>query len=332
MLDLKQLLGRDPIRVNADRDYLEGKRVMVTGAGGSIGSELCKQIYIETPYLIMLDRDESALHALQLFLESRGLLEDVRIVLADIQDKAGIDRMMQRYQPEVVFHAAAFKHQPLLARYPDQAIRNNVLGTANVLAAAIEHGVQTFVNISTDKAANPTCPLGCSKRITERLTSWAATKTQRQFLSVRFGNVLGSRGSVLDTLRTQQRRGLPFEITDPEVSRFFMLVEEAVGLTIHAGGIGKPGQALVLDMGQPVRIADLARRLDPSRGVVYSGLREGEKLVEGLLGDGEVDCRPEHELIMHVEVPGLDPAMIDIDLDMCTDLGANLYLHNLARR
>jgi FlaA1/EpsC-like NDP-sugar epimerase len=332
-LDLLSLLDRGPIPVHADWGYLRDRKVMVTGAGGSIGSELCRQIYRYTPDVIMVDRDESALHATQLSIHGYSTLDDLRVVLADVQNRAGIHRMMERYRPEVVFHAAAFKHQPLLERYPDEAVRNNVWGTANVLSAAVEYDVGTFVNISTDKAVNPSCVLGRSKRVTERITSWAAEKTGRRFVSVRFGNVLGSRGSVLDNLLEQRRRSIAFSIAGSKVSRYFMLVEEAVGLTIHAGGIGDRGQALVLDMGKPVRIVDIARRLDPQRPITYTGLRSGEKEREELVGRGETAVRSGHPLITCVDVPGLDPVTTEgIDLETCSDLSVRGQLAALVAR
>ncbi|MEY4338693.1 MAG: hypothetical protein RLZ14_543 [Actinomycetota bacterium] len=209
-------------------------------------------------------------------------------------------------RPHVVFHAAALKHLTLLQAAPDEAWKTNVLGTHNVLEAALAHGVERMVNISTDKAANPTSVLGYSKRLTEGLTSHAATRSSGAFVSVRFGNVLGSRGSVLTAFAAQSAAGGPISVTHPEVTRYFMTVEEAVRLTIFAGAIGRSGEVLVLDMGEPVRIADVAKRFadqhTPPLRIVYTGLRPGEKLHEELLATDEADQRPVHPLISHVPV------------------------------
>jgi FlaA1/EpsC-like NDP-sugar epimerase len=319
---ISDLLGRPAasIDVAAVREYVAGKRVLVTGAGGSIGAELCRQLHKLGPArLIMLDRDESALHAVQLALEGRALLDSEEMVLADIRDRHRVGEVFARFRPDIVFHAAALKHLPLLELWPAEALKTNVLGTLAVLEAAAEHGVQSFVNISTDKAASPVSVLGYSKRITERLTAYMAGQAGATYLSVRFGNVLGSRGSVLTTLSAQIASGGPVTITDPDVTRYFMLADEAVQLVLQAAVIGRGGEVLVLDMGQPVRIADMARRLVAGSGrevdIVFTGLRPGEKLHEDLLGPGERDLRPCHPLISQVpvselssaEVTGLDP-------------------------
>ena len=307
------LLGRHQVETDLDAiaHTLRGKRVLVTGAGGSIGSELCRQIYRYDPAeLIMLDRDESALHAVQLAIHGQLLFDDDPTVLADIRDEASLREVFETRLPEVVFHAAALKHLPLLEKYPAEAVKSNVWGTLTVLRAAQSVGVATFVNISTDKAANPISVLGYSKRIAERLTAQVATETDGEtYLSVRFGNVLGSRGSVLTAFSSQIEAGGPITVTDPDVTRYFMTVQEAVQLVIQAAAIGRDGEALVLDMGEPVRIADVAEQLvaqspDPIE-IVYTGLRPGEKLDEDLFGEGEMDERPVHPLISHVRVPPL---------------------------
>lgn len=316
-VSVADLLGRHEIDTDLSSiaDYLTGKRVLVTGAGGSIGSELCRQIYRFAPdTLIMLDRDESALHAVQLAIHGRALLDDDELVVADIRDAERLREVFHQHRPEVVFHAAALKHLTLLERHPEEGVKTNVLGTLNVLAAAMECGVGRFVNISTDKAADPTSMLGYTKRIAERLTAWAATQDDGTYLSVRFGNVLGSRGSVLTSFQAQIAAGGPVTVTDPEVTRFFMTVEEAVQLVIQAGAVGRDGEALVLDMGEPVRIADVARRLIDESGrrieIVFTGLRPGEKLHEVLRASDEDDVRPMHPLISHVCVPVLHPKQI----------------------
>ncbi len=306
------LLGRRQLETDlpAVAGYLSGKRVLVTGAGGSIGSELCRQLQHFAPAeLIMLDRDESALHAVQLSLDGRALLDSAALILADLRDSATVRRVFADRRPEVVFHTAALKHLPLLQRFPGEAVLGNVWATQELLEAA--RGVERFVNISTDKAANPCSVLGYSKRITERLTAYAARAYPGVFLNVRFGNVLGSRGSVLVAFTAQAAAGGPITVTHPEVTRYFMTVQEAVQLVILAAAIGRDGEALVLDMGKPVRINDVARRVagqgDDPVEIVYTGLRPGEKLHEELFGAGEADVRPRHPLVSHVPVPPLHP-------------------------
>jgi FlaA1/EpsC-like NDP-sugar epimerase len=310
------LLGRHEVHTDLESiaGYLTGKRVLVTGAGGSIGSELCRQIYRFAPSdLIMVDRDESALHAVQLSIEGRAMLDSPSLVLLDIRDTETVERLFAERQPEVVFHAAALKHLPLLERHPEEAVKTNVWGTLSLLGVAMSHGVERFVNVSTDKAADPCSVLGYSKRITERLTAYFAEQSSGVYLSVRFGNVLGSRGSVLETFRSQLEAGGPLTVTDPDVTRYFMTVEEAVQLVVQAGAIGRSGEALVLDMGEPVRITEVASRLAGMSNrpieITYTGLRRGEKLREVLLGQDEADERPVHPAISHVPVPPLDPEL-----------------------
>jgi FlaA1/EpsC-like NDP-sugar epimerase len=252
----------------------------------------------------------------QLILHGRALLDSEETVLADIRDQRRVREVFGTFRPDIVFHAAALKHLPLLERCPAEALKSNVWGTLTVLEAAAEYGVQSFVNVSTDKAANPVSVLGYSKRIAERLTAYMAARTGAAYLSVRFGNVLGSRGSVLASLSAQVAAGGPVTVTHPEVSRYFMIADEAVQLVLQAAVIGRGGEALVLDMGEPVRIADIARRLIAGSGrevdIVFTGLRPGEKLAEDLLGAGEADYRLCHPLICHVPVPSLSPAQVTV--------------------
>src|SRR5664280_2108858 len=320
-LDMADLLGRRQVETDLDSiaGYLTGKRVLVTGAGGSIGSELCRQVARYAPAeLMMLDRDESGLHAVQLSLTGRALLDSPDVILADIRDVEHVNRVFSERRPEVVFHAAALKHLPMLEQYPGEAVKTNVWGTLAVLQAAAAGGVERFVNISTDKAADPISALGYSKRIAERLTACIAQDASGTFLSVRFGNVLGSRGSVLTAFAAQVAAGGPVTVTDPLVTRYFMTVQEAVQLVIQAGAIGRDGEALVLDMGKPVSIDEIARMLAAKAArpceIVYTGLRPGEKLHEDLIATGEPDFRPVHPLISHVHVPVLDPgAALEMD-------------------
>jgi len=318
---ISDLLGRRPVQtdVASVAGHFAGQRILVTGAGGSIGSELCRQLnHFKPAELIMLDRDESALHAVQLALHGRALLDSDGSVLADIRDPRRIRQVFEQFRPQIVFHAAALKHLPLLERYPAEALKTNVWGTCTVLEAAAACGVESFVNISTDKAADPVSVLGYSKRAAERLTAHMAGQAAGTYLSVRFGNVLGSRGSVLTALSAQIAAGGPVTVTHPEVSRYFMTADEAVQLVLQAAVIGRDGEVLVLDMGEQIRIADMARRLVATVprpvDIVYTGLRPGEKLTEDLLGAGEQDERPYHPLIRHVPVSPLPPdAVMGLD-------------------
>ncbi len=315
------LLGRHKVETDLQSvsDYIRGRTVVVTGAGGSIGSELCRQLSAFSPgKLVMIDRDESGLHGVQLSLEGRALLDSDSLILLDIRDRTRVARLFAEIKPDVVFHAAALKHLPLLQAHPSEALKSNVWGTLSVLDAAAGAGVSHFVNISTDKAANAASVLGYSKRIAEGLTSSFGQRHAGRYLSVRFGNVLGSRGSVLTTFRAQLDQGGPLTVTHPEVTRYFMTIEEAVQLVIQAGAIGGDGHAMVLDMGEPVKIYDVARQLANARNadiaIEFTGLRPGEKLHEDLFCAAETPTRSAHELIRYVDVPSLEPDQVR-DLD-----------------
>jgi FlaA1/EpsC-like NDP-sugar epimerase len=312
------LIGRKEIETDVESiaQYMRGRRVLVTGAGGSIGSELCRQIArYEPAELVLLDHDESNLLACQLTLDGVGRLESPNLVVASIRDRERIDDVFATHRPEVVFHVAALKHVPLLELNPGEAVSTNVAGTRNVLDAALRANVERFVNVSTDKAADPMNVLGRTKRIAERMTAHAGERATGAYLSVRFGNVLGSRGSVLETFRAQIEAGGPVVVTSPTVTRFFMTCEEAVQLTIQAGAVGRSGEVLVLDVGEPVRIADLAQRLVADAGreieIVYTGLRLGEREHETLFGSDETPTRPSHPLISHCDVPPIPPEEVD---------------------
>ena len=314
-VDIEDLLGRHQIETDLSEiaSYLTGRRVLVTGAGGSIGSELARQVHKFGPKeLILLDRDESALHAVQLSIYGQGLLDTPDMVLCDIRDRAALELIFARHEPEVVFHAAALKHLPMLEQYPDEGWKTNVLGSLNVLQAARKFGCRRFVNISTDKAADAACVLGQTKRIAERLTSWFGGQYDGAWISVRFGNVLGSRGSMLSTFTSQIKSGGPLTVTHPDVTRFFMTIPEACELTMQAGAIGEPGEVLVLDMGEPVHILDVAERLIAQASkdidIIFTGLRPGEKMHEVLFSSEETGVHKHHALISHVLVPPLAPA------------------------
>jgi FlaA1/EpsC-like NDP-sugar epimerase len=323
-IDEVRLLGRAEITLDADANYVSGRRVLVTGAGGSIGSELCKQLARLSPSrLVMLDRDESALHGVLLSIFGEARLDSPDVALCDIRDQEGLRQVFREVRPDVVFHAAALKHVSMLERHPREAFLTNVFGTLHVLRAAVECGVSSVVNISTDKAADPINVLGMSKRMAEGLTTHFSLGSGLPYVSVRFGNVIGSRGSVLTTFREQLRNGGPLTVTDPEATRYFMTASEAVQLTIHAATIGKSGEVLVLDMGEPVNIATVARRLAASSDahieVVFTGLRPGEKLHEDLIASEEEAVRPFHPLISHVAGRSLDPEHLgDLPSDAAT--------------
>nr|WP_246336126.1 nucleoside-diphosphate sugar epimerase/dehydratase [Flexivirga oryzae] len=317
-LNLEDLLGRRAVNLDetAIAESICGRTVLVTGAGGSIGSELARQISRFGPErLILLDRDESALHAVQMSLTGRALLDDGTLALVDIRDLDALRRVFTREQPDMVFHAAALKHLTLLEQFPLEAWKTNVLGTLNVLQAATEVGVGTLVNVSTDKAAHPTCVLGYSKRLAERLTASFAERASGTYVSVRFGNVLGSRGSVITAFTAQIERGGPITVTHPEVERYFMLIPEASQLVLQAAAIGQDGQVMVLEMGSPVKIVDVAHTLIDLSGkknvdIVFTGLRPGEKLSEELFTPGEDIHTSRHPLINYVSVPPIDSAEI----------------------
>lgn len=318
-LEVEDLLGRAQVEIDhvAVAGYLTGETVLVTGAGGSIGSELCRQIATYNPErLVMVDRDETALQSLQLSIHGHGLFGDENLVLADIRDRARMFELFGRFRPKVVFHAAALKHLSMLEANPSEAVETNVFGTKNVIDAACSVDAEHFVNISTDKAANPISVLGETKRIAEALTVEAASESIGHFVNVRFGNVLGSRGSVLPLFEAQIEAGLPLSVTDPDATRYFMSIPEASGLVLQAGAIGKTGETMVLDMGEPVNIHDLALRLLKHRGsdvdIRITGLRESEKLHEELTHDGELLATREHHRVWHT-APVVSPVSAHLD-------------------
>jgi dTDP-glucose 4,6-dehydratase len=318
-LSVEDLLARAPVGLDQAplKFLIGGRRVLVTGAGGSIGSELCRQIHALAPaQLVMLDRDETGLQHVQLSIEGQGLLDRDELVVADIRDQKRMAEVFARFRPQVVFHAAALKHLTLLERNPDEGWKTNVIGTHNVLTVAGEHDVEVFVNISTDKAADPSSVLGRTKRAAERLTAHAASVNRGTYLSVRFGNVLGSRGSMLPLFRAQIAAGGPVTVTHPDVSRYFMTIPEACELGVQAGALGDNGQVMVLNMGTPVRIADVARRLineaNTDVEIVYTGLRQGEKLHEVLFGDDEHPRASDHPLISCVDAEPATPEALGL--------------------
>lgn len=309
----EELLARDtnPEYGTEAHALIRDKIVLVTGAGGSIGSELVRQCLRLNPRkMYFVDNDEYALYRLQLDLDKQALLDDERYILADVADEKLMDRIMNDVEPDVVFHAAACKHLPLLERSPEAAIKNNVFGTESVVKAATKHGVGHVVNISTDKAADPTSVLGWSKRIAEHVAnSYAGGHTK--IASVRFGNVLGSRGSFLETLDRMVTDGTPVSVTHPEVTRYFMTIPEAAGLVIEAARLANGGSTFVLKMGTSVNIESLVRKFakladKPQPVIIHSGLRPGEKLHEELFASGEDYKDTVHPRIMSAHVGSLD--------------------------
>lgn len=298
-VEVEDLLGREPIVLDMKpvAKYVAGRRVMVTGGGGTIGSELCRQVAKFAPQqLVIVDIYENNAYEIQQeLLRSYGKALDLSVEIASIRDRDKMDVLFSRYRPEIIFHAAAHKHVPLMEPVPEEAVKNNVFGTLNLAQLADKYGVKRFVQISTDKAVNPTSVMGTTKRICEMIMQSMDQISETEFVAVRFGNVLGSNGSVIPLFKEQIRKGGPVTVTHPDIIRYFMTIPEAVSLVLTAGSLAKGGEIFVLDMGQPVHIRDLAENLIRLSGfrpnedikIEYTGLRPGEKLYEELLMDEE---------------------------------------------
>ena len=324
-LNIADFLSRDEIELDtaAIAGYLTDKTVMVTGGGGSIGSEICRQIMRFKPkLLIIFEIYEKCAYELEYELRQKyGTNCPVITLIGSIRDKKRLDEVFEQYHPQVVFHAAAHKHVPLMERSPAEAIKNNVFGTRNLLESASSHGVERLVQLSTDKAVNPTNVMGATKRITEMLIQRYGEKTSMKCMAVRFGNVLGSHGSVIPLMEAQIRKGGPVTVTHRDITRYFMTIPEAAQLVLQAGGIAKSGSIFVLDMGEPVRIMDLAEKLIRAYGyepnvdmpIKIIGLRPGEKLYEELLMDSERDkmTRTAHRKIFVANVDRVDDAQFE---------------------
>ncbi len=335
------LLGRSEVTVNVPEieGFLKDSCILVSGAGGSIGSELCRQILRFNPErLILMDASETNLYTIQMELKHQAGCRHYVTVLGNIRNAALLDRIFEAFRPKVVFHAAAYKHVPMLQRNPWQAVLNNIQGTQSLMEASINHQVENFVLVSTDKAVRPTNVMGASKRVCEMMLQGYQGKGTRM-MGVRFGNVVGSSGSVIPLFRDQIARGGPLTITHPEITRYFMTIPEAAQLILQAGALGKGGEIFILEMGTPVKIVDLARDLirlsgkDPDRDIeiVYTGLRPGEKLYEELITQGEGIVPTPHEKILVLKTNGAPkgfPDMASFRKSILT--GAN-RLYRLAR-
>lgn len=305
---VEDLLGRDPVTVDLEgiANYVTNKTVLVTGAGGSIGSELCRQIAPFQPrQLLLLGHGENSIYTIELELKKAFPALEIETVIADIQNRHHISEIFAYFHPDVVFHAAAHKHVPLMERNPSEAVKNNILGTKNVAECAHEYGADRFVMVSTDKAVNPTSVMGASKRVAEMIVQGLGRRSQTKFVAVRFGNVLGSRGSVIPVFKRQIKEGGPVTVTHPEMVRYFMTIPEAVQLVIQAGAFAKGGEVFILNMGQPVKIVDLAKDLIRLSGlepdidikIKFTGMRPGEKLYEEILTDEEGTTATKHDRI-----------------------------------
>jgi FlaA1/EpsC-like NDP-sugar epimerase len=300
-VQVEDILGRDPIEldIKAISKNLTGKFVLVTGAGGSIGSEICRQIAQFKPQkIILVGHGENSIYSIEMELKETFKNTSIEFIteIADVQDARKMDYVMHKHSPDVVYHAAAHKHVPLMERNPEEAVKNNLIGTMNVANAASWNGVKTFVMISTDKAVNPTSVMGSTKRLAEMIIQSMNHQSKTKFVAVRFGNVLGSRGSVIPLFKRQIKQGGPVTVTHPDMVRYFMTIPEASRLVIQAGALAKGGEIFVLDMGEPVKIVDLAKNLIHLSGnsledieIEFTGIRPGEKLFEELLKENEMN-------------------------------------------
>jgi FlaA1/EpsC-like NDP-sugar epimerase len=326
-IDLQDLLGRNPVTIKLKQSlsYLRGKRVLVTGAGGSIGSELCRQLLSGgAARLYLLGHGENSIYQIDKelrLLQDEGVGEKATLVpvIGDLKDADYIDYLLSQLKADAIFHTAAYKHVPMMEDNPVAAIENNVFGTENLINSAIKHGTKRFVHISTDKAVEPVSVYGCSKFICERMVLEAAKKQGTNFVVVRFGNVLGSRGSIVPLFQKQIEKGGPVTITHPDMRRYFMTISEACSLVLKTGGVGENGALYLLDMGEPVRIKDLAEQLIRFHGyepetdikIEYIGLRHGERLDESLLSKNEMPSLTDYSRILRINQK--EPLSLDVN-------------------
>jgi FlaA1/EpsC-like NDP-sugar epimerase len=332
-INVEDLLGREPVRIDiAEAEaYLKGAVVLVTGGAGSIGSELCRQIARYNPkQLIILDHNENDTYFLLMELKDRYPQLEIRFIIGDIKDVSLLEHTFAKYKPQVVFHAAAHKHVPLMQENITAAVNNNVTGSKNLIEAARKHGVERFVLISTDKAVDPTGIMGTTKRIAEMVMQSCCNDSKTKFMAVRFGNVIGSNGSVAPIFRKQIEAGGPVTVTHPEATRYFMSVSEATKLVLQAGAIGEGGEVFLLDMGEPVKIIDLARNLirlsglrpDVDIKIEFTGLREGDEITEDLVGVKETVVKTKQDKVLVVQNGGFNTETFPDDLKLLEKLAA----------
>ncbi|WP_026691512.1 nucleoside-diphosphate sugar epimerase/dehydratase [Alteribacter aurantiacus] len=322
-VQVEDLLGREPVELDTKKigQELTGKTVLVTGAGGSIGSEICRQVCaFEPAKLILLGHGENSIYGIDMELKTTHGHLHVETEIADVQDRERMFEVIAHHKPDVIYHAAAHKHVPLMEKNPHEAVKNNVIGTKNTAEAANNAGVNTFVMVSTDKAVNPTSVMGATKRIAEMVVQHMDVISATKFVAVRFGNVLGSRGSVIPLFKKQIEAGGPITVTDPKMTRYFMTIPEASRLVLQAGSLAEGGEVFVLDMGEPVKIVDLAKNLIRLSGfredeinIKYSGMRPGEKLFEELLGKDEVHDEQIFPMIYRGKTPKVE---VDVVYDL----------------
>ena len=320
-VEIEDLLGREPVRLvlPQDRNYIRGETILVTGAGGSIGSELCRQLVMYQPRsLLLLGKGENSIYEIASELQHQHKGFSIVPIIADVTDEKRLRSVFEEFHPTICFHAAAHKHVPLMEQFPQEAVRTNVIGTLNAARLADGFGVKVFVLISTDKAVHPTSIMGATKRLAEIIIFTMAEQSRTSFLAVRFGNVLGSRGSVVPLFKKQIERGGPITITHPDVMRYFMTIPEAVSLVLQTGAMRDKGKLFLLDMGEPVKIVDLAKNLitlsgfEPEKDIeiIYTGLRPGEKLKEELLTEGEGIQKTDQGKIFITQPEGRDWASL----------------------
>jgi FlaA1/EpsC-like NDP-sugar epimerase len=334
-VEIKDLLGREPVSLDKKsiETFIRNKIVLITGAAGSIGSELSRQVAKFKPSLLLiLDQDETGIFNISEELEDKFPKIKISSIIADIQDKAKIDQIFNRFHPDIVFHAAAYKHVPLMELHPDEAVKNNIFGTKNVADISLKYRIDKFIFISTDKAINPTSVMGATKRVGEMICQVSNQKNKTKFISVRFGNVLDSRGSVIPIFREQIKSGGPVEVTHPEMKRYFMTTPEACLLVMQAGSIGQGGEVFVLDMGEPIKILDLAKEMiklsgfepDKDIPIVFTGTRPGEKLFEEILTAEEGTISTKNQKIFIAKLSEVDENKLNQGLEKLKKVTHNL--------
>lgn len=337
---LEDLLNRStgPIDLAEISKYLSGKRVMVTGAGGSIGAELCRQVAKLNPELLLLfGRGENSLYHIDMELRESEPNLNRELIIGDIRDQSKVFQITRRYRPHIIFHAAAHKHVKFMEIHPDEAVKNNIIGTQNLIDAAITHHVEAFILVSSDKSVNPTSVYGASKRVTEKLIQCKASRNGTKFIAVRFGNVIGSRASVLPNFKRQIAKGGPVTVTHREATRYFMTIPEAVQLLIQAGAMGKGGEILMLDMGDPIKILDLARdlirlsglELDKDIKIEFTGLEPGEKLYEELLTPQEGVTATKHQRIFVAQLEDIEEQQLLLQIEELAQLAEALDIEGI---